>query len=115
MTLPIREPLELSAGPFGLDACGVEKCHVALAIDDDNRPVVAANELDHVGHQSKGRFADTRAPEDVKVLECKFEMNQHWIVVEECPGNDDRILFLDVSAIAKAFAVAIKPIPSGVL
>lgn len=89
--------------------------HVAFAIDNDHRAVLAANQLDHIGHQAKRRLADAGATEDVEVLEQELEVNQDWVVIEKRASNDDRVSFLGVATAEKPFAVSVEPVPVVVL
>ena len=115
MAESVRKPFELSASSLRFFSGRVEERHVAFAIDDDHRAVFAANQLDHVGHQAKRRFADAGATENVEMLEQEFNVNQDRVIVMKRSPDDDRVAFLGVSAFEKAFAVSVQAIPIMVL
>src|SRR5215210_6332808 len=107
MALAIGEPLELSSGSLGLKTRRVEERHIAFAVDDDDRAVLAANQLDQIGHEAKRRLADAGAAKNMEVLEQKLQVDEDRVVVGQCPRDDDGVPFLDISAFEKPVAVAI--------
>ena len=103
----IGEPFERAAGSFGFDSHRVEKRLIAFAIQDDDRPVPAADQLRHQRRQTNRRLAAARGPHDVHVFAKEFGIEQDGILGGRVIPEQERPAFELVAAGGSAMGEAV--------